>query len=201
MGDPVVLRGVWRGRLWWAMPATVVQDQSDVVVLYWPMGTPQKVPKKQVAPQQLLSKEQLPLVDCQWTDTDVLMLATPGAARAVYVIWEQGHANLRCWYIDLQEPLRRTPIGFETMDHLLDIVISADRSDWRCKDEDEFEETVAIEVFSPEEAQAIRAEGERVIGLLEADASPFCDGWERWSPPAPWGTPCLPKNWDTTGIQ
>ena len=91
------------------------------------------------------------------------MLVLPGAAHAVYVMWEAGQTKLKCWYIDLQEPLRRTAIGFDTNDHLLDIVISADRSVWRMKDEDEFEEAVRLGVFSQEEAQAIRAEGERVI--------------------------------------
>lgn len=87
-------------------------------------------------------------------------------------------------------------MSFDTRDHLLDVVISPDRSEWRWKDEDEFSEAVAIGVFSPEEARAIRAEGERVIGLLEAEASPFCDGWETWSPPAGWEIPVLPVDWD-----
>lgn len=55
-------------------------------------------------------------------------------------------------------------------------------------DEDEFSEAVAIDVFSPEE--------ERVIGLLEAEASPFRDGWETWSPPAAWEIPAFPESWD-----
>lgn len=43
---------------------------TTLIALYWPVGTPQKVPKKRVTPQQLLSKEQLTLIDRQWTDTD-----------------------------------------------------------------------------------------------------------------------------------
>jgi predicted RNA-binding protein associated with RNAse of E/G family len=86
-------------------------------------------------------------------------------------------------------------MGFDTRDHLLDIVISPNRSEWRWKDEDEFKEAVAIGVFSPQEARTIRAEGERVIQLLEADKSPFCDGWEMWSPPAGWGIPTFLEGW------
>jgi predicted RNA-binding protein associated with RNAse of E/G family len=126
----------------------------------------------------------------------VLMLATPGAAHSVYAMRETGQTRLRCWYVDLQEPLRRTAIGFDTMDHLLDIVTSPDRSEWRWKDEDEFQEAVAIGVYSPEEARAIRAEGERVIELLRTGQPPFCDGWDRWSPPAEWKIPQLPDGWD-----
>jgi hypothetical protein len=194
-GDAVVLRGVWRHRIWWACATTVVQDSPNLLALYWRAGTPEKAPAKRLTPQDLLSDE-IHLVDRNWVETDVLMLATPGAAHAVYVMWETGQTKLRCWYIDLQEPLRRTTIGFDTMDHLLDIVVSPDRLEWRWKGEDEFREAEAIGVYSPEEARAIQAEGEQVIELLCAGQSPFCDGWERWSPPLEWEIPELPDGWD-----
>jgi len=194
-GDSVVLRGVWRHRFWWACSATIVQDTRDLLALYWKAGTPKMAPAKRPVPQDLLTNK-ISLTTQTWVETDVLMLATRDAAHAVYVMWETGQTKLRCWYIDLQEPLRRTEIGFDTMDHLLDIVISSDRSRWQWKDEDEFEEAVALGVYSPEEARAIRAEGERVIKNFQANQSPFCDGWERWSPPATWEIPGLPEGWD-----
>jgi len=77
-------------------------------------------------------------------------------------------------------------MGFDTMDHLLDIVVSPDRSEWRWKDEDEFREAVAIGVFSPHEARAIRTEGERAVKLIQDKRAPYCDDWKRWSPPVEW---------------
>jgi len=199
-GDTVVMRGVWRNKLWWAATATVVQDAPDLLALYWRAGTPEKSPAQRPTPPDLLSNG-ICLVDRKWVDTDVLMLAEPGAAHSVYLMWETGQAKLRCWYVDLQEPLRRTEIGFDTMDHLLDIVISADRSEWRWKDGDEFGEAVALGVYSPEEARAIRLDGERVIDLLRAGQSPFYEGWESWRPPAEWKIPKLPDGWDKLTIQ
>jgi hypothetical protein len=79
---------------------------------------------------------------------------------------------------------------------MLDIVISPDRSSWYWKDEDEFGEAEVIGVYSPEQARSIRAEGERVIRLLDTNASPFCDGWEDWIPPSEWGLPVLPPGWE-----
>ena len=197
-GDTVVLRAVWRHRIWWACAATVVQDAPNLIALYWRAGNPEKAPAKRMIPQDLLS-EGVCLVDRTWRETDVLMLATPGAAHSVDVMWETGQTRLRCWYVNLQEPLRRTAVGFDRMDHLLDIVISPDRSDWRWKDEDEFQEAVAIGVYSPEEAHTIRAEGERSIELLRTEQPPFCDGWDRWSPPAEWEIPQHPDGWDREG--
>jgi hypothetical protein len=194
-GDPIVLRGVWREILWWAAPATIVQDTPELIAMYWQAGTPNMDSAKRLRPVDLLSNK-VHLVQHTWVETDVLILVTPGAAHAVYVMWETGQARLRGWYVNLQEPLRRTRLGFDTMDHLLDIVISADRSSWHWKDEDEFEGAVALGVYSPEEARAIRTEGERVIERLEAGQPPFCDGWERWTPPAKWSIPSLPDGWD-----
>jgi hypothetical protein len=194
-GSPIVLRGVWHQRICWACAATVVIDTSDLIALYWQAGTPEKAPANRPTPRDQL-ENQIILVDRKWTDTDVLMLATPGAAHSVYLMWQTGTRNLRCLYVELQEPLRRTAIGFDTMDQLLDIVISSDRSHWHWKDEDEFAEAIAIGLYTPEEAQAIRAEGERVIERLQAGLPPFYNGWERWSAPTEWDIPALPDNWD-----
>lgn len=176
------------------------QDTPALIALYWRAGTRVKVPGKRFTPQDMLSTEQLGLADKMWVKTDVLMLAVPGAAHSVYAMWEAGHTSFRCWYVNLQEPLRRTSMGFDTMDHLLDIVASPDRSEWWWKDEDEFREAEAIGVYSSEEARAIRAEGERAIKLMQANQSPFCDGWEKWLPPAEWGIPELPAGWDNIAV-
>jgi len=189
------MRGVWRGKLWWAAPVTIVKDAPDLIALYWKAGTPNMAPAKRPTPHDLLFNE-IHLVPRKWTETDVLMLVTPGSSHAVYVMWETRQAKLRQWYIDLQEPLHRTELGFDTMDHLLDIVISADLSTWHWKDKDEFEEAIALGVFSTEEAQSIYAEGERALKLFQTRKSPFCDGWENWSPPRQWEIPVMPKGWD-----
>ena len=111
-GDHVVLRGVQRGKLWFALPMTIVQDSPDLIALYWRAGTRGKAPDKRLTPRDLMSLEKVVLSDYVWKETDVLMLAVPEAAHSVYVMWETGHIHFRCWYVNLEEPLRRTPLGF-----------------------------------------------------------------------------------------
>jgi hypothetical protein len=195
-GETIVLRGMWRDRIWWAIPVTVVRDEPDLIALYWRAGTPNKIPDRRVTPQDLLSEQSLPLIDSQWVNTDVLMLVPPAASHAVYAMWEAGKTHFLRWYVNLQAPMIRTPIGFDTIDYILDIVIQPDCSAWWWKDEDEFHEAVSIGVYSAEQAWAIRTEGEGVIQQMQASLSPFCDGWERWLPPTDYPIPQFPPGWD-----
>ena len=194
-GDAVAYRGVWRRKLWWACAATVVEDGPNLTTLFWRAGTPVLRPASRPTVQSILRNEVEP-IHGEWIRTDVLSLTQPGCAHTVDLMWEAVQDNLVCWYVNLQEPLRRTKVGFDTMDQQLDIVISPDKSKWQWKDEDEFAEAVEIGVFSKEEAAAIRAEGEYVIRLLESNQSPFCDGWENWTPPEGWGISSFPPGWD-----
>jgi hypothetical protein len=198
-GEIIVMRGILKGKLWWACPAYVVQDSPVLLALYWPVGTPTRSPVRRPTVRDEL-ENRIELEDRNWTDNDVLSLNIPGTAHSIELMWEAGTHQARCWYVHLQETLRRTRVGFDTMDQMLDIVISPDRSNWSWKDEDEFKEAEEIGVYSHVKAKSIREEGERVIGLLTANSSPFCDGWEDWFPPAEWTVPKFPQGWEKIPI-
>jgi hypothetical protein len=61
-GNPIVLRGVWSQRLWFACPVVLVQNTPDLIAVYWRAGTWIKKPKKRFTPRDMLSTEQLELV-------------------------------------------------------------------------------------------------------------------------------------------
>lgn len=46
-----------------------------------------------------------------------------------------GYARADARYVNIEEPWQRTPIGFDSRDHLLDIVVTVDLSTWHWKDE------------------------------------------------------------------
>ena len=137
------------------------------------------------------------LEDTLWR-RDTLRLMYPGAHHSIWLSWTGAGADrqLHCYYINLEEPFRRTPISLDTNDHTLDVVVEPDLT-WRWKDEEEFATRTAQGVFSAEFAAFARTEAESVIARLEARQSPFCDGWESWHPDPAWACPTLPEGWDT----
>ncbi len=175
-GDPFVVRHVWRGNAFLVWSAIAVRDDEELLALWIPPGAPCLRPGVRAE----LPYEQ-PLVERPWREPGVLQLWPAGAAHAVWV-FEHG------WYVNLQEPFRRTPHGVDTADQLLDLVRSEDGK-WRWKDEDELAVAVERGFVSDDEARAIRAEAERVIA---ADAFPT--GWEDWEPDPKWPVPSLPAD-------
>lgn len=126
----------------------------------------------------------------------MLQLSRPGAAHSIHAWWADGSDDLAGWYVNLQQPLRRTRLGFDTRDDLLDIVVEPDLSSWYWKDEDDLAEAERIGLLSAEEAAAIHAEGERVIGLIDKGTPPFDPAWADWRPDPAWRVPELPAGWD-----
>jgi hypothetical protein len=98
--------------------------------------------------------------------------------------------SFRGWYVNLERPQRRTTLGFDFEDELLDIWIEAGREP-RWLDEDELEEAVRRGIFPAERAAEIRANGERVLA-----ERPWPTGWEDWQPDPRWQVPTLPPGWD-----
>lgn len=126
-----------------------------------------------------------------WHSQRHLWLTPFGGAHAVGHFWDDASGEFLCHYINLQEPLRRSRVGFDSSDHVLDVVVDTD-GNWRWKDQDELEEAVGLGLFSKAEARAIREEGERVIATF---ASLFPTGWESWRPDPSWPALKLPPTW------
>jgi hypothetical protein len=128
------------------------------------------------------------VVDGDWSGDGVLILGRPGRAHSIWLFCEEG--RFAGWYVNLEEAWRPFRFGFDTEDHALDIWIESDGS-WQWKDEHELDVAVEVGFFSPEQAEAIRAEGERVIAEWL-----FPTGWEDWRADPAWPIPAIPRGWD-----
>ena len=138
---------------------------------------------------------------CDWTHTDhewdvsTLWILEPNDWFAVWVSWLPDGTHWG-WYINFQEPLRRTARGVQSMDLMLDILVDPDRT-WRWKDDDEFELMIERGIYDGQLSEMVRAEAERVIGRIERSESPFDEPWPAWTPSSDWKLPELPYDWST----
>lgn len=198
-GSQVVYREVWRNKVWTARPVTVVQDTPDLTVLYICSGTRWKIPARPADAEDIAHcrlNGQWGLKDVVWKWGDTLYWIQPRAAHAVHIMWSQSPREFAGWYVNLQEPLRRTGIGFDFMDQDLDIVVQPDAHEWRWKDEDVMQQGLEMGIYTAQQVHDIRAEGERVIENIQRRAAPFDNRWLDWVPDADWPVPELPTGWD-----
>ncbi|HSG43003.1 MAG TPA: DUF402 domain-containing protein [Anaerolineales bacterium] len=131
-----------------------------------------------------------------WTSSDVLFLVQPGSGYTAVGFWNDDY-TFHSWKINLEEPMRRTPLGFDYMDQLLDIVVSADRLTSHWKDEDEVCQAQALGIFTAEQVRELYQLGERAVQSMQANESPFNGNWEKWSPKSDWRVPLdFPQGWD-----
>jgi hypothetical protein len=84
------------------------------------------------------------------------------------------------WYVNFQQPLRRTASGFDTMDEILDLVVSPDCLTWQRKDEDELELAVDMGFLSHSDAQRIERNCHAVEESLARGDVPWDRSWETW---------------------
>lgn len=198
-GDSIVLREVRQGRVWSAKPVIVVRDAPNIIALYIKPGIQWKQPcaldGRRVGVTDVESETWV-LRDRTWTGGGALLLHTPGTGHALLGFYDEAQAALVNWYLNLQEPLRRTVSGFDYLDQWLDLVIRPDRQSWFWKDKDEFAEAQARGLIDKRAAAAIRAEGARALALLREGRSPYAIGWQTWRPEVSWTVPQLPAGWD-----
>ncbi len=194
-GENATLRGVGV-KVFWAYPTIVIQDTAELIALYMPAGVLGKDTDHKPTPKELLSAEKINIADCQWERTDVLFLIIPGESFSTYAMWKTGTNNLNCWYVNLQEPIKRTRIGFDTMDNMLDVVISPDMNEWKWKDDDEFAEAQKVGFYSSEKAHEIWAEGERAVKLVTSERRLMYEKWAAWQANPEWSLPKLSPLWD-----
>ena len=189
-GDAVLVRSVYRGRVRWAFPHRFVANDGDRVVLYLTPGTSGvwmgRDPDGRYLERWARGDDPHAHV---WHTHHLLWLVRPDTdSHMLGVLWDE-RWRLRGWYVNLQEPFRKTRLGYDYADLALDVVVAPDGS-WTWKDEDDFAETQRLGILDPDAAAALRAEGERVVAR-----SPWPTGWEEWRPDPAWRPLALPDGW------
>jgi predicted RNA-binding protein associated with RNAse of E/G family len=201
-GRPIVRRNVYDNGFISAVESARVVSDDDFGLLTWTANgsdaafrttlTGESVRKMPLTQRLTIATMLTPDV---WRGTSFLALTPPGAAHSVWWFFDADLA-FTGWYVNLEAPAKRWYGGIDIRDHALDIWVEPDRT-WRWKDEDEFAERTGVENFwNAEKAARIRAEGERVIAVIEAGLHPFDGLHTGFRPDAAWEPTRFGPEWD-----
>lgn len=171
--------------------AIVVEDTAQQLATYVPAGAPFRYPPSADGrPHPWFPR-------AGWEGNGLLMLQRPGDAYAVWHLWHGPDHRFDGWYLNLQEPYRRTEIGYDTQDLELDLLVSR-AGEVAFKDAQLLEERVQDGRFDPSQVEAIRRLGTEIEAELSRNGRWWDESWARFVPDPSWPTPSFPESWELT---
>jgi hypothetical protein len=192
-GETIVHREIWCGRPWMASPVVVVEDAPDLLVTYLPEETPFAFPPNGHArPHPWAGRA------C-WQGHGVLVLRRPDEAYSVWHFWDGPERTFAGWYLNLEEPFRRTSVGYDTQDLELDVWIPVGEP-WRFKDEEQLAERVREGRYTEEQAAATRALGHELGAMLDRGERWWDERWASFVPDPAWRAPVFPSGWEEAPV-
>lgn len=179
------------------LPVTIVEDAPDRTVAYLAAGTPiQKlVPADgstlpRDTPYATVGRMKRVPAKSIWVNTNVLICWQPAWTWDVRLMWDSDSHEFLCWYVNIQDPIRRTDTGFHTTDHFVDVVVASDKS-WELKDEAELEDATELGLYTADQAAEIQESLAGAIRYLESWGWPFNSDLTEFAPDSEWSIPEL----------
>jgi hypothetical protein len=201
-GDVVALRYLTTdGRIEMCWPCRVVEDGQSLLVLFIADGTKYKAgPKRNAAEKLSMQRVALPPDEYIWRN-DTLRLMFPAQRHSVWLFWEHGGLSRRfsSYFVNMEEPFRRTVVGFDTQDHTLDIDVAPDLS-WKWRDTEQLADHVKCGFYTADLASDVWNEGRRVIEEIVRGTHPCLGGWDTWKPDPRWDVPQMPESWSSVPV-
>ena len=133
--------------------------------------------------------------DVTWHTTNVACLYQEGDDFSIWIAHDDASGAVSWRYINLEEPWRRTPIGFDSRDLWLDLWSEPDSEEWHWKDEDELVWLVERGRVTAAQALSVRESGERALARIRAGNGLLKPSWSTWRPDPAWRIPTAPPNW------
>jgi hypothetical protein len=192
-GEVIVWREVWRDVPWCACPVVVVEDTNALLATYLPEETPFAFPPSADGRPHPWSGKRA------WEGHGVLMLRRPGEAYSVWHFWDGPGRRFAGWYLNLEEPARRTAAGFDTQDLELDVWIPLGEP-WRFKDEERLDDRVREGRYTAEQVAATRALGREIGAMLDRGERWWDERWASFEPDADWHAPSFPAGWEEESV-
>lgn len=205
-GDTVIQRFVGHGDgLVGAWPHIVLEDGPERTVLFQPEGTEivlWSLDEKRYAEPLVARMHALRFIYPE-APYHVTMWFDAGTGVPS---WYQPHygrieGRFKGWKVDMSSPHRRTAIGFDTTDDVLDFIVHPDGT-WYLKDDEELDLFTQRGIYTPEEAARIRQAARDLESAIDARQSPFDYEWRAWLPPEDLRVGPIPDRWrDVPGAE
>lgn len=200
VGATVVLREVIGARIRSARPLRVIEDSVERFVGYLVPRSTVAWPRLADGIEQSQTPDQgwrLPLE--RWRGPGSLFIVPAGAGFATVLFCDAATGQPLGWKVDFFRPLRRGPVGFDTLDHAFDLLVGLDGS-WQTKDLDDLAQLRRLGLLTGPEHEAFRRDSERVERWLADGDGPFTDpAWRSWRPDPRWAPLELPDGWRDVG--
>lgn len=193
-GETIPVRYIFRGKVRYAEPGIVVEDNGERTIVFMPQGTITQRTEIDFTTDAIGEPE--PKV---WHTTHNLRILEPGKGTCISAMYLAATGDFLCWYIDLIEPFRRTADGVVTWDLSLDIVVAPDFT-WKMKDEDHFQWIQDLGWVTPDRAAQMLRDKDEVIARIDRRDAPFNEPWPSWRPDPLWPIPVLPEDWATLPV-
>lgn len=183
--------------------ATVVEDSEKAIVTFQATGTPVMMRTGRRGPD---GRNMLPggwdggYSHREWAGEPVVRVHERGRPWSVWRWLNDDGRWSSHFYVNLEEPWRRTRIGYDSHDWVLDLVVWREPMRIQFKDEDELQWCLNAGVIDASTEQRIRSAGEDAHRAASADAWPFRADWDRWLPDAAWPAPTLPEGWRNVNV-
>jgi hypothetical protein len=185
-GDTALRREILHGKPWAVMPTRVVLDEPELLVVFVVPGTPLGFPEHHWPHKSGRT---------HWRGNGKLLMHRPGEAYSVDLYWHGEERKFAGWYLNLQDPFRRTALGFDTLDHELDYWAPA-AGGWEERDREDFERQTVEGKYSAELAERVRRQGKEIETMLTAGTTWWDPAWADFTPDPDWPVPTLPTGWE-----
>lgn len=197
-GTQILWRYQSRRGLAYIDPMTVVQDDAGGLVAWLAAGTEILSNRRadgrdvRAVKSELFTSERVS-ARTTWKQTDVLRIAPTGRPWSVWLFWEAVTHRFAGWYGNIEAPHQRHENMVLTRDYTLDIVVDPDRARRR-KDGDELQIGLRAGWYTQDDVDWILGVAVELEDVIDRWDSPFCDGWEHFTPDPAWPTATLPAD-------
>jgi hypothetical protein len=185
-GTPVLLRSTFADHVGAVVPSVVIVDAPDEVAVYQSPGTTMLLRTgRRGGPN---GRNMYPdgwdggHTEVPWVGAGVVRVHRPGQPWSVWR-WLDPSGWRPGFYVNLERPWVRGPLGYDSTDWILDLVIDSDgTAHW--KDADELAWSVEVGAVTEAFAHMVRAAGQQALAAL--GGWPFDADWDRWRPDSAW---------------